>query len=60
MAWQDIGEPDIDEDTVQLCVPGGNGERMPLDEWRRRYPDGTLIRIVYGAADTENDEKEWA
>jgi len=51
LAWQDIGEPGLDADTVQLCVPGGNDERMPLDEWRRRYPDGMLIRVVYGEQD---------
>jgi hypothetical protein len=50
LAWQDTGEPGIDADTVQLCVPGG-GERMTLDEWHRRFPDGLLIRVVYGDAE---------
>jgi hypothetical protein len=49
LAWQDTGEPGIDADTVQLCAPGG--ERMPLDEWQRRYPNGLLIRVVYGDVD---------
>jgi hypothetical protein len=51
VAWQDTGEPGIDADTVQLCAPGGEGERMTLDEWRRRYPNGLLIRVVYGDVD---------
>ncbi len=51
--WQDIGEPGIDEDTVELCTPDGTNEPMTLDEWHRRYPDGTLIRIVYGEQDGE-------
>ncbi len=51
LAWQDTGEPGIDADTVQLCAPGGEGERMMLDEWRRRYPNGLLIRVVYGDED---------
>ena len=53
LAWQDIGEHGTDAGLVQLCVPGGNGERMPLEQWRWRYPDGTLIRIVYGDVDAE-------
>jgi hypothetical protein len=24
---------------------------MPLDEWQRRYPNGLLIRVVYGDVD---------
>jgi hypothetical protein len=24
---------------------------MPLDEWRRRYPHGLLIRVVHGRQD---------
>jgi len=51
LAWQDTGEPGIDADTVQLCAPGGNGEHMTLDEWHRRYPNGLLIRVVYGDVD---------
>ncbi len=47
LAWQDTGEPGIDADTVQLA----GGERMPLDEWQRRYPNGLLIRVVYGDVD---------
>ncbi len=34
LAWQDTGEPGIDADTLPLA----SGERMPLDEWHRRYP----------------------
>ncbi len=45
LAFQDIGKPGIDADTVQLV---GGGERMPLDEWHRRYPGGLLIRVVRG------------
>ena len=45
---------------MQLCVPGGNGEHMTLDEWRRRYPDGTLIRVVYGDVDAGDEEEEEA
>ncbi len=51
LAWQDTGEPGIDADTVQLCAPGGTSERMTLAEWRRRYPNGLLIRVVYGDVD---------
>jgi hypothetical protein len=51
LAWQDCGEPGIDADTVQLCAPGGDGERLTLDEWQRRYPNGLLIRVVYGDED---------
>jgi hypothetical protein len=47
LAWQDCGEPGIDADTVQLA----GGERLTLDEWRRRYPNGLLIRVVYGDVD---------
>ncbi len=56
LAWQDTGEPGIDTDTVQLCAPGGNGERMTLDEWRRRYPNGLLIRVVYGDVDADEPQ----
>jgi len=48
IAWQDVGEPGIDEYTVERCVPGGTNERMTLDEWRGCYPHGTVIRVVYG------------
>ena len=53
VAVQDMDEHErgMDANTVQLCVPGGGGERMTLDEWRRRYPHGTLIRFVYGDED---------
>ncbi len=51
LAWQDTGEPGIDAGMVQLCAPGGNGERLTLDEWQRRYPNGLLIRVVYGDVD---------
>ncbi len=51
IAWQDIGEPDVDETTVERVVAGGPNERMPLDEWRRRYPHGLLIRVVHGRQD---------
>ncbi len=51
LAWQDTGEPGIDADTVQLA----GGERMPLDEWRRRYPNGLLIRVVYGNVDAGDE-----
>ncbi len=51
LAWQDTGEPGIDADTVQLCAIGGGGERMTLAEWRRCYPNGLLIRVVYGDED---------
>jgi hypothetical protein len=47
LAWQDCGEPGIDANTVQLT----GGERMPLDEWQRCYPNGLLIRVVYGDVD---------
>jgi len=57
LAWQDAGEHGTDAGMVQLCEPGGNGEHMTLAEWRRRYPDGTLIRVVYGDADTTNQEE---
>jgi hypothetical protein len=53
IAWQDIGEPGRDEDTVQLCVPGGDGERMHIDEWRRRYPHGLLICVVHSRKDAD-------
>ncbi len=49
-AEQYIGEPGIDPDTVQLA----GGERMHIDDWRRRYPDGVLITIDLG--DDETDE----
>jgi hypothetical protein len=51
IAWQDIGEPGRDETTVERVVAGGPNERMPLDEWRRRYPHGLLIRVVHGRQD---------
>jgi hypothetical protein len=51
LAWQDTGEPGIDAGMVQLCAPGGDGERLTLDAWQRRYPNGTLIRVVYGDED---------
>jgi hypothetical protein len=57
LAWQDCGEEGTDAGLVQLCVPGGDGEHMTLDEWRRRYPDGQLIRVVYGDADAINQEE---
>jgi hypothetical protein len=47
IAWQDIGERGIDVNTVQLA----GGERLTLDEWQRRYPNGLLIRVVYGDVD---------
>jgi hypothetical protein len=47
LAWQDTGEPGIDANTVQLA----GGERLTLDEWQRRYPNGLLIRVVYGDVD---------
>ena len=50
LAWQDTRDG-TDADTVQLCAIGGGGERMTLDEWQRRYPNGMLIRIVYGDED---------
>ncbi len=53
LAWQDTGEPGIDADTVQLCAPGG--ERLTLDEWQRRYPNGLLIRVVYGDVDAGDE-----
>ena len=52
LAWQDTGEPGIDANTVQLA----GGERMPLDEWHRRYPDGLLIRVVYGDVDASEPQ----
>ncbi len=51
VGWQDCGEHGTDAGLVQLCVPGDVGERMTLDEWHRRYPNGTLIRVVYGDVD---------
>jgi len=57
VGWQDSGEEGTDAGMVQLCVPGGDGERMTLDEWRRRYPDGQLIRVVYGEQDATNQEE---
>ncbi len=59
LAWQDTGEPGIDADTVQLCAPGGTGERMTLAEWRRRYPNGLLIRVVYGDVDADEPALEY-
>ncbi len=53
----DRGEDGTDAGLVQLCVPGGNGEHMTLAEWRRRYPDGTLIRVVYGDVDAGDEEE---
>ncbi len=53
----DRGEDGTEANLVQLCVPGGNGEHMTLAEWRRRYPDGTLIRVVYGDADAGDEEE---
>ena len=58
LAWQDCGEDGTDAGMVQLCVPGGNGEHMTLAEWRRRYPDGTLIRVVYGDVDATREDEE--
>ncbi len=52
LAWQDAGEHGTDAGLVQLCAPGGNGEHMTLAEWHRRFPDGQLIRVVYGEQDT--------
>ncbi len=57
VAWQDAGEHGTEAGMVQLCVPGGNGEQMTLAEWRRRFPDGQLIRVVYGDADATNQEE---
>ena len=51
LAWQDCSEHGTDAGTVQLCTPGGAGEHMTLDEWHRRFPDGQLIRVVYGDVD---------
>jgi hypothetical protein len=50
LAWQDTRDG-TDADTVQLCAIGGGGERMTLDEWQRRYPNGMLIRIAYADED---------
>jgi len=47
IAWQDDGEPGVDVRRERGLVDV-RGERMPLDEWHRRYPHGTLIRVVYG------------
>jgi len=58
LAWQDCGEEGTDAGMVQLCVPGGDGEHMTLDEWHRRFPDGQLIRVVYGDADAGDEEEE--
>jgi len=59
LAWQDAGEHGTDAGMVQLCVPGGNGEHMTLDEWHRRWPDGQLIRVVYGDVDAiDVDERK--
>ncbi len=59
LAWQDTGERGIDGDTVQLCASGGNGEHMTLDEWHRRYPNGLLIRVVYGRQDADEPALEY-
>ena len=52
LAWPDTGEPDIDATTVQLA----SGERLSLDVWRRRYPNGLLIRVVYGDVDADEPQ----
>ena len=59
LAWQDTRD-DTDADTVQLCAIGGGGERMTLDEWHRRHPDGTLIRIVYSDVDATKQQERTA
>ena len=51
VAWQDCGKHGADAGMVHVYAPGGNGEHMTLDEWRRRFPDGQLIRVVYGDVD---------
>ncbi len=58
LAWQDAGEHGTGDGMVQLCAPGGNGEHMTLDEWHRRWPDGQLIKVVYGEQDAGDVEKE--
>ena len=35
---------------VSVC---STDEEMTLDEWHRRYSDGTLIRFIYGDVDAE-------
>ncbi len=55
LGWQDTRDG-TDADTVQLCAIGGGGERMTLDEWQRRYPNGLLIRVVYGDVDATKQE----
>jgi hypothetical protein len=59
MAWQDMGEPGRDENTVERVVAGGPNERMPLDEWQRRYPHGLLIRVVHGRQDASEPALEY-
>ncbi len=59
IAWQDIGEPDIDENTVERVVAGGPNERMHIDEWHRRYPHGLRIRVVYGRQDASEPALEY-
>ncbi len=59
IAWQDVGERGIDETTVERVVAGGPNERMPLDEWRRRYPHGLLIRVVHGRQDASEPALEY-
>jgi len=54
----DRGEHGTDAGLVQVCVPGGNGEHMTLAEWRWRFPDGTLIRVVYGDVDAGDEEDQ--
>ncbi len=36
-----------DADHVTVWVDGAS-ERMPLADWRERYPDGTLINWLHG------------
>jgi hypothetical protein len=43
----DNGERGATSNIVELCKPGGGGERMTLDEWQQRYPNGLLIQFVY-------------
>ncbi len=59
IAWQDFGERGIDENTVERAVAGGPNERMHIDEWRRRYPHGLLIRVVHGRQDAGEPALEY-
>jgi hypothetical protein len=58
IAWQDVGERGRDETTVERVVAGGPNERMPLDEWRRRYPHGLLICVVHSRKDADEPALE--